>query len=80
MMLLFIMLDSLALLLNLLAWIIILMYTTRMSLYEALCDTPGDCPKVFNPNFVIGIIATIVYAVVVPGAACVQAMLMPSVS
>lgn len=65
-MLIFILLDSLALLLNILAWIIILMYTTRMSLYEALCDTPGDCPKVFNSNFVIGVVATSVYAVVVP--------------
>ena len=61
----FILLASLALLLNIIAWIIILMQTSKMSLYEALCDTPGDCPKYFNPNYVIGITVSAVYAVLV---------------
>lgn len=61
----FILLASLALLLNIIAWIIILMQTSKMSLYEALCDTPGDCPKYFNPNYVIGIVVSAVYAVLV---------------
>lgn len=41
------------------------MQTSKMSLYEALCDTPGDCPKYFNPNYVIGITVSAVYAVLV---------------
>lgn len=64
-MLIFLMLDGLALILNILAWIIIVVNVSKQSLYEALCNSPGDCPKIFNVTYVIGLTVAVVSAVFV---------------
>lgn len=64
-MLIFLMLDGLALILNILAWIIIVVNVSKKSLYEALCNSPGDCPKIFNVSYVVGLIVAVVGALLV---------------
>lgn len=64
-MLIFLLLNALVLLLNILAWIIIVLNWSKMSLHESLCSTPGDCPILFNPNYVVGLVFTVVGALIV---------------
>lgn len=64
-MLVFLLTDALSILLDIIAWIIVVVNVSRMSLREALCNSPGDCPLVYNPHYVIGIVLSIVGAIFV---------------
>ena len=64
-MMIFLLTNALSILLSILAWIIIVINVSKMSLYEALCNSPGDCPVVFNKKYVIGLSISIAGAVFV---------------
>ena len=61
----FILLDSLSVLLNIIAWIIIVVNMSKMKLHEPLCDSPGDCPIVFNIHYVQGLVISTIGAIFV---------------
>lgn len=60
----FCLLDLLVVLLNVLAWIIIVARISNMKLYEKLCDSV-DCPTVLNEAFIVGIVVSVVGAIFV---------------
>ncbi len=64
-MVIFLMFDALAIVLHIMAWLIIVVHVSKMSLYEALCNTPGDCPVVFNQHYAVGLAISVGGVVVV---------------
>ncbi|PJF19168.1 hypothetical protein PSACC_01010 [Paramicrosporidium saccamoebae] len=54
--LIFILLDGLAVMLNIIATIIVGVNLSKMTLYRSLCDSPGDCPRVFDLYYVLGVV------------------------
>lgn len=70
MMQIFVLLDLLSILLNIMATIYVFHRVSQMSLFEALCDSPGDCPSVFNKDYIVGIVVISVSAASVNTAHC----------